>query len=102
MITNDHVIIRKLKTLEGADFEGLALDYEVEGFLLESINLGCSIHVMRWRRNDVYAMGHFTTSPARSIEPSLLEGRWLVTTENSLYEVEVVRDTERAADRAAA
>ena len=64
------------------NFDILPVNYENEGVLLNDIEVGSSILMLRSKRNDVETPGIFQTSPVKKIEGDL------IYTENSVWKVE--------------
>lgn len=62
-----------------ANPHSLPVDYEIEGWLMEQIEIGHPLHVLRIRRNGVQALGEFRSSAVVAIQ---------VQTGNSIYRIE--------------
>ena len=62
------------------EHKSLPVQYEIEGELLENIEVGKSVQVFRTKRNGIEVGGMFTTSPVTSVNEKEF------TTANSKYQ----------------
>lgn len=63
----------------------LPIKYELEGLLQEPIEVGKPVRIVRFRRNEVIALGEIETSVITSIKQN--KNGWLLQTINSVYEI---------------
>lgn len=63
----------------------LPVDYELEGHLLAPLEVGGVIRLLRFRRNEVSALGLFESSAIVAVREPFVETR------NSIYHVQVCR-----------
>lgn len=66
--------------------------YTIQGTIIRDTDVGDRLAVLRTNRNGITALGVFNTSPVQSIMPGPEEGKFFVSTENSVYLVEKVVD----------
>ena len=80
----------------GKDNPGVSLpvDYTIEGYILGEIKEGYPLTVARTKRNDVEINGTFISSKLKDISGDLIKG-YLVSTENSLYRIEILEKSEK-------
>ncbi len=96
-ISNKIIVIKKIAAVEGGfaamekdkfipgtgnnikENKSIPVEYEIEGHLIDSIQVGKPVYVMRTKRNSVVADGWFTTSTITEVSENTFK------TKNSVY-----------------
>lgn len=94
-----HVKVTKLESLDGrpngtlvdwnADTTEITKGYWIVGHTVELPKVGERFNVDRYIRNGVEILGEFTTSPVQEVLE--VDGKTRIRTENSVYEIEVLK-----------
>lgn len=66
----------------------IPISYNIEGVLLNDINIGQSIIALRSKRNNIEYSGLFSTSDVKTI--SAVDGFTMIETNNSIYRMKEI------------